>query len=74
MKVGIEMRSAECGMRNGAKPAMATVETIRETWRVDDEWWRAPIVRRYYEVVVEGGGRMILFEDLVTREWFVQRP
>ena len=50
------------------------IEAIGETWRVDDEWWRAPIVRRYYEVVLEGGGRMILFEDLVTREWFVQRP
>lgn len=50
------------------------VETVRETWRVDDEWWRTPIARRYYEVVVEGGGRMILYEDLVTQEWFVQTP
>ena len=50
------------------------VEAIGETWRVDDEWWRAPIVRRYYEVVMEGGGRMVLFEDLTTNEWFVQTP
>jgi hypothetical protein len=41
---------------------------------VDDEWWRAPIVRRYYEVLVAGGGRMILFEDLVTGEWYGQKP
>ena len=50
------------------------IEAIGETWRVDDEWWRAPIVRRYFEVVVEGGGRMILFEDLTTHEWFAQTP
>jgi hypothetical protein len=57
-----------------ATVAGKTIEVIVETWRVDDEWWRAPIVRRYHEVVVEGGGRMILFEDVMTSEWFVQMP
>jgi hypothetical protein len=41
---------------------------------MDDEWWRQPIVRRYVEVVLEGGGRVVLFEDLITGEWFVQMP
>jgi len=50
------------------------VETIGEVWRVDDEWWRQPIVRRYVEVVLEGGGRVVLFEDVITREWWVQKP
>ncbi len=51
-----------------------TVETVREIWRIDDEWWRAPISRHYYEVMLEGGGRMIVFLDLVTGEWFRQQP
>ena len=50
------------------------VETVGEIWRVDDEWWRAPIARRYYEVVLEGGARVVLFEDLVTGAWWLQRP
>ena len=50
------------------------VEEIIETWRVDDEWWRRPISRRYVEIVMEGGGHVVLFEDLVTNEWFLQKP
>ena|SRR2546423_14491224 len=50
------------------------VETIGEVWRVDDEWWRQPIVRRYVEVVLEGGGRVVLFKDESTGEWWMQKP
>ena len=50
------------------------VEDILEIWRIDDEWWRAPISRRYYEVVLNGGKRVVLFEDLVTGEWWMQKP
>ncbi len=50
------------------------VESIGETWRIDDEWWRLPIVRRYVEVILEGGGRVVLFEDLATGEWWMQKP
>jgi len=50
------------------------VESIGETWRIDDEWWRLPIVRRYVEVILEGGGRVVLFEDMSTREWWMQKP
>ena len=51
-----------------------TVETIREVWRIDDEWWRVMISRHYYEVMLESGGRVIVFLDLVTGEWFRQQP
>lgn len=52
----------------------ATVDATLEAWRIDDEWWRLPIVRRYVEVVLEGGGRLVLFEDMTTKEWFAQKP
>jgi hypothetical protein len=64
----------------GAPAALAwdgerrVVEVVSETWRLDDEWWRAPIHRRYAEVVLEGGRRVVVFEDLVTGEWRMQRP
>jgi hypothetical protein len=58
----------------GTPDAGKRVEAIRESWRVEDEWWRQPISRRYVEVVLEGGGRMVLYEDLITGEWWVQQP
>ena len=50
------------------------VESIIEIWRVDDEWWREPISRRYVEVILEGGKHVVLYEDLTTCGWFMQRP
>jgi hypothetical protein len=52
----------------------APVEVVLESWRIDDEWWRSPIMRRYVEVVLEGGGRLVLFEDMTTKTWFAQKP
>jgi hypothetical protein len=50
------------------------VDTVLETWRIDDEWWRTPIARRYVEVVLEDGAHVVLFEDLTTGAWFAQKP
>ncbi|SRR6266516_358072 len=63
----IGMRDAGCEMRRA-------VEAVGEVWRIDDEWWRQQITRRYYEVVLDGGKRVVLFEDLVTGEWWMQKP
>jgi hypothetical protein len=49
-----------------------TVEAIKEVWRVDDEWWRAEISRRYVEVIFTSGKHVALFEDLMTGNWFMQ--
>lgn len=55
-------------------PGRRRVDAVVEEWRIDDEWWRTPIHRRYVEVVLEGGAHVVLFEDLVSGEWFMQRP
>ena len=60
------------GGHGGQEETAAVVETILEMWRIDDEWWRHLISRRYFAVILEGGGRVVLFEDLVTHEWFMQ--
>ncbi len=59
---------------DGQETTAAVIETILESWRIDDEWWRQLISRRYFSVVLEGGGRVVLFEDLVAGEWFIQTP
>ncbi len=48
------------------------VEAIIEIWCIDDEWWRKPISRRYVEVLLEGGAHVVLYEDLITGNWFMQ--
>jgi hypothetical protein len=51
-----------------------TVESVGEIWRIDDEWWRQPIARRYVEAILAGGKHVVLFEDAVTGEWWIQSP
>jgi len=51
-----------------------SVEAILETWRLDDEWWRVAIVRRYHDVMLEGGKHVMLFEDLTNGTWWMQQP
>ena len=50
------------------------VESVLDTWQLDDEWWRQRISRRYVEIMLAGGKRMLVFEDRVTGEWFEQTP
>jgi len=60
--------------RSKNKGGGQSVETILESWRVDDEWWRLRISRLYQDVILEGGGHVVLFKDLITGEWFAQQP
>lgn len=55
-----------------AGTAVCHIEAIGEIWRVDDEWWRKPISRRYVEVMLEGGRHTVLYQDLFTQAWFEQ--
>jgi hypothetical protein len=55
-------------------PYGRAVETIIETWHIDDEWWRQPISRRYVEVILEGGKHVVLYEDLTGSSWYMQKP
>ena len=51
-----------------------TVELIREEWRVVDRWWTEdPVNRRYFEVVLESGQNVVVFQDDVDGRWFSQR-
>jgi hypothetical protein len=54
--------------------SVGKVEAVLESWRIDDEWWRHLIARAYLAVILEGGKRLVLFQDLITGQWFVQMP
>ncbi|MBV8717292.1 MAG: hypothetical protein JO020_30385 [Chloroflexi bacterium] len=51
-----------------------TIAAIQDRWRIDDEWWREHrVARMYYEVVLDDGTLLTIFQDLVADAWFEQR-
>jgi hypothetical protein len=51
-----------------------SVTVVREEWRVLDRWWtEEPVIRRYFEVVLETGENTVVFFDGARTCWFTQR-
>ena len=67
-RVAVELDACGLPSRTGVVP----IEAVRETWRIDDEWWRKEVSRMYYQVMLEGGQVVTLFRDLMTDDWYVQ--
>ena len=50
------------------------VALVREEWRVVDRWWTEdPVVRRYFELVLESGENTVVFHDGASGSWYTQR-
>jgi hypothetical protein len=50
------------------------VALLREEWRVVDRWWsEEPVLRRYFELVLEGGENTVVFHDGAGGGWYTQR-
>ncbi len=50
------------------------VALVREEWRVVDRWWtEEPVIRCYFEVVLESGENTVVFHDGAGGGWFTQR-
>lgn len=59
-------------LRRGVRARAAhAVHQVRERWRIDDEWWRAPIARMYFDLVLDTGRSLILYFDEHEGAWFV---
>ena len=49
------------------------VAEVQDTWRIDDEWWRErPVSRVYWQVALQDGQVLTLYDDLLARVWFRQ--
>lgn len=50
------------------------VDSVRESWLVEDRWWtERPLRRRYWELVTTCGRDVVVFHDLERGGWFAQR-
>ncbi len=80
--VSIDVALDSCGrlsaisyLRNPDNSVERTaIDVVIDSWRIDDEWWRNSISRRYLDIVLEGGGHVVVFQDLVTGNWYLQKP
>ena len=52
--------------------AFRRVQAVHDTWRIDDEWWRHGIVRRYYVLETVGGHSLTIYHDATREHWYVQ--
>lgn len=49
------------------------ITSVLDVWEITDEWWRRNYInRRYYQVTAEIGTRIIIFQDMVSGEWYKQ--
>ena len=49
------------------------VQGIAKRWRVDQGWCRQRIWREYFKLYTTTGLLVILFRDLLTDQWYLQR-
>jgi hypothetical protein len=49
------------------------ITTIANHWRVDRGWWHLRIARDYFVVATASGLLAVIFQDLITHDWYLQR-
>ena len=49
------------------------VTEITKIWRVDMDWWRVRIWRAYFKISTDTGLLVVVYRDLMSEEWFLQR-
>ncbi|MGN6031659.1 MAG: hypothetical protein ACTHQE_08325 [Thermomicrobiales bacterium] len=45
---------------------------VQDTWIIVDEWWRTPIDRQYFQILLENGHLMTIFLDRIAKTWWAQ--
>ena len=50
------------------------IDSVRESWLIEDRWWtEEPMRRHYWEVVTTCGRDEVVFCDLRSGRWWRQR-
>lgn len=54
-------------------PTAYEVHTIYEHWRERRLWWARPLLRDYYRLEDETGTVRLIYQDLVSQHWWLER-
>jgi hypothetical protein len=46
---------------------------IAKRWRVDQGWWRQRVFREYFKLYTRTGLLVIVYRDLLSSQWYLQR-
>ena len=77
-----ELLSGEAEVREGPGGAplavridgvWRSVSEVALTWRVETDWWRAPVRRDYVRCLLRQGECIDLYRDLETATWRWER-
>lgn len=49
------------------------VQGVARRWRVDVGWWRQRTWREYFTLVTTTGLLVLIYRDLATGRWYLQR-
>ena len=49
------------------------VQSIAKRWRIDQDWWQQRIWREYFKLTTREGLLVIIYRDLLTGQWYLQR-
>jgi hypothetical protein len=49
------------------------VSRVLNRWRIDCDWWRAPVSREYWRVLLADELAIECYCDRLTGQWFVER-
>ncbi|HTW13169.1 MAG TPA: hypothetical protein VME01_10520 [Solirubrobacteraceae bacterium] len=75
-RLGIPRRVAVVAGEDGQplKVDGREVDSVRESWLLEDRWWtERPLRRRYWEVVTTCGRNEVIFHDVRGNRWWRQR-
>ena len=48
------------------------VGDVLDRWRIDDEWWREPVSRTYFSIVLDNGANLTTYHDRMKDCWYQQ--
>ena len=70
----VQVETAPSGLPSAIRtPQRLVIKAVEDHWRIDDEWWRDEEVSRiYYTLLFPAGQRMVIFQDLITGQWYRQ--
>ena len=49
------------------------VQHIANYWRIDTHWWEERVWREYFKVTTDTGLLVLIFRNLLTGDWYIQR-
>jgi len=71
--IEVEVDATGAPLRFKWREQFHPVERIGKRWRVDLGWWHVHIWREHYKLATETGLLVIVYRDLLTGQWYLQR-